>query len=354
MKILDRYLAGAVIGGTLLTLAVLLPLLGVFLLADEIDRVGQDGYGFWDVALLASLSLPRYAYQVFPIATLIGALVGLGTLASRSELVAMRAAGVSIARIVRAALMGGLLLAVIGFALGEALAPVADQKALQWRAGAESGQATLRTPYGFWARDGDAFVYIREVLPGGYLRGIHIYQIDGEGALTRASRAEEARHQDGRWVLRGIARSQISAEGVVVTRVAEAGWDSLLDPRLLDLVVVEPERLPLWALLRYMQFMGATAQDAGPYAVAFWGKVVHPLLILAMVFIALPILFGSARTTGVGLRILAGVLVGVAFYLVSRTFTYLSLLYEVDPMLGAVTPPLIFLAAALWVLRRVS
>lgn len=354
LKILDRYLAGAVIGGTLLTLAVLLPLLGVFLLADEIDRVGQDGYGFVDVVLLASLSLPRYAYQVFPIATLIGALVGLGALASRSELVAMRAAGVSIACIVRAALMGGLLLAVAGFAVGEAVAPVADQKARQWRAAGEAGQVALQTPYGFWARDGDAFVYIREILPGGYLRGIHIYQIDPEGELTLASRAEEARYQDGRWLLREIARSRVSPQGVEVSRVAETGWDSLLDPRLLDLVVVEPERLPLWALLRYMRFMGATAQDAAPYAVAFWGKLVHPLLILAMVFIALPILFGSARTTGVGLRIVAGILVGIVFYLVSRTFSYLSLLYEVDPMLGAVTPPLLFLAGALWLLRRVS
>lgn len=354
MKILDRYLAGAVIGGTLLTLAVLLPLLAVFLLAEEIDRVGRDGYGFWDMALLASLSLPRYAYQVFPLATLIGALVGLGALASRSELVAMRAAGVSIARIVRAALMGGLLLALAGFALGEAVAPLADEKALQWRAAAESGQVSLRTPYGFWVRDGDTFVYIREILPGGYLRGIHIYEVDRDGHLRLASRADEADHRDGRWVLRGIARSQVSADGVAVSRVEETGWDSLLDPRLLDLLVVEPQRLPLWELLRYLRFMAATAQDAGAYAVAFWGKVVHPFLTLAMVFIALPILFGSARTAGVGLRILAGVLVGVAFYLMSRTLTYLSLLYHVDPMLAAVTAPLLFLAGALWMLRRVS
>lgn len=354
MKILDRYLAGAVIGGTGATLAVLLPLLGFFLLADEMDQVGEDGYGFGDALLFVTLSLPRYAYQLFPIATLIGALVGLGTLASRSELVAMRAAGVSISRIVAAALKGGLLLALIAVLVGEGVAPVSEQKALQWRAAAKSDQVTLKTPFGFWARDGSAYVNIREILPGAVLRGIDIYEINSGQRLALATRAEEARYLKGRWVLRDISRSRVSADGVEVTRVEETGWDSLLDPGLLDVVVVEPHVLPAWALLRYVRFMSANAQDAGPYAVALWGKVVHPFLILAMIFLAIPILFGSARSTGIGLRIVTGVMVGIGFYLVSRTFTYLSLLFELSPLLAAVTPPIIFLAGALWVLRRVG
>ncbi|MGB5736642.1 MAG: LptF/LptG family permease, partial [Thiohalocapsa sp.] len=133
MKILDRYLAGAVIGGTLLTLAVLLPLLGFFILADEMDHVGTNNYRFGDAVLFVTLSLPRYAYQVFPIATLIGSLVGLGQLAVRSELVAMRAAGVSIGRVVLGALLGGLVLAAMALVVGEGVAPPAEQYALSLR-----------------------------------------------------------------------------------------------------------------------------------------------------------------------------------------------------------------------------
>jgi hypothetical protein len=107
---------------------VLLPLLGFFILADEIDAVGVDGYGLADALVFMALSLPRYAYQVFPIATLIGALIGLGALASRSELVAMRAAGFSVARIIRAGLLGGVLLAALAVVVGEVIAPVAEQR----------------------------------------------------------------------------------------------------------------------------------------------------------------------------------------------------------------------------------
>jgi lipopolysaccharide export system permease protein len=353
LKILDRYLAGAVIGGALATLAVLLPLLGFFLLADEVDKVGGD-YQFSTAVAFVALSIPRYAYQIFPIATLIGALIGLGSLANRSELVAMRAAGVSIARIVGAALKAGALLAVVAFAVGEGIAPVAEQKALQLRSEAQSGQATLNTPYGFWARDGKAYVNIREILPGAYLRDVFIYQFDNERNLKLAIHAQEARYVKKHWILNKIARSEISPERVRVTHMASATWDSTLDPGLLDVALIEPEALPIWRLFRYVRFMATNNQDAGPYAVAFWGKVVHPLLILAMIFLSIPILFGSARSTGMGARVIFGILVGIGFYLVSRTFAYLALIYGVSPFAAAVIPPLLFLGTALWVLRRVG
>ncbi len=354
MKILDRYLAGAVIGGTLATLAFLLPLLGFFILADEMDHVGTNDYLFVDALLFVALSLPRYAYQVFPIATLIGALVGLGALASRSELVAMRAAGMSISRIVYAALKGGALLAVVAIAVGEGVAPVAEQKALQWRSEAQSGQVTLTTPHGFWARDGNAYINIQEILPGAALRDIYIYEFDDKRRLTLATHARDARYVEGRWVLESISRSKISEQQIDVARIDSTGWDSVLDPGLLNLVIVEPHALPIWGLLRYMRYMTENGQDAGTYEVAFWGKVVHPFLILAMIFLSIPILFGSARSTGIGPRIFFGVLVGIGFYLVSRTFSYLALLYGMSAWLAAFIPPLLFLAGAQFVLRRVG
>lgn len=354
VKILDRYLAGAVIGGTLLTLAVLVPLLGLFILADEMDEVGENGYRLVDALVFVLFTIPRYVYQVFPIATLIGTLVGLGALASRSELVAMRAAGVSIARIVLAAIKAGTLMAIVAVAIGEGVAPTAEQKALQWRSEAQSGQVTLMTEYGFWARDGSSYINIREILPGAHLRGIFIYELDAQQRLVQATHAEDARYAGGHWVLEGISRSGISDDHVEVSHIDRVDWESLLNPRLLETVVVEPRVLSVWGLLRYIRYMTANAQDARPYEVAFWGKVLHPFLIVAMVFISIPILLGSARTSGLGLRIFFGVMVGIAFFLVSRTFSYLSLLYDLSPLAAAMTPPLLFLAGAHWVLKRVG
>jgi lipopolysaccharide export system permease protein len=353
LRILDRYLAGAVIGGTVLTLAVLLPLLAVFVLADEMDQVGTAGYGLWDALWFVTLSLPRYLYQVFPIATLIGALVGLGQLAARSELVAMRAAGLSIARIIGGAVLGGLVLAVIATLIGEVVAPVAEQRALALRATAQSGESMHISDRGFWARDGNAFINVRRIDPGAELVGIDVFQI-GDNRLRFATHAERARYQDGQWLLTGIERSRIAPDRVEVQRFERAHLASLLSPRLLEVIVVEPHALPIWGLYRYIRYLNETRQDAGAHEVAMWGKLVQPLLILAMILVAIPVVLGSARTTGTGIKLFIGIAIGILFYVVSRTFTYLALLYDLSPALAALAPLTLFLLGAILLLRRVG
>ena len=352
MSILDRYLGRAVLSGALMALMTLLPLLGFFILADEMDQVGESGYRLADVLVLVALSLPRYAYQLFPIATLIGALIGLGLLASGSELVAMRAAGVSIARIVWAASKAGGLLALLAVGIGEGIAPEAEQKALQRRSEVQSGQVTLKTSHGFWARDGHSYINIREIASGTSLRDIFLYEFDDNRRLVLATHAREARYEAGHWVLRDISRNRITEESVEVDSLPRADWESLLDPALLQVVIVEPQLLPVWSLWRYVRFMNASGQEPGAYEVAMWNKIVHPFLILAMIFLAIPILFASARSSGLGRRMFAGVVVGIAFYLVSRTFSYLALLYGLSARLAAVLPPLLFLGGGLWALQR--
>ena len=354
MRILDRYLAWAVMSGTLLTLAGLLPLMGVFILSDELDAIGTERYGLAEAMLFTLLSLPRYLYQLFPIATLIGALIGLGTLASRSELVAMRAAGISVGRLVRAALLGGLVLATVAVVLGELVAPIAEQRAVELRRLALSGEAAQLTPYGFWAIDDGAYVNIREIRSGTSLRDIDIYRVDAAKGTLEASHAEGARYENGRWVLDGIALSRVDGEGVQVERVEHAEWDSMLDPGLLKVVVADPRALPVWGLYKYIRFMSVNKQDASAYEVAFWGKVLHPVLTLSMILIAIPMLLGSSRSTGMGRRMLAGILVGLVYYLVSRTFAYLALLFGLNAFLAAIAPPVLFIGAAMLLLRRVG
>jgi lipopolysaccharide export system permease protein len=327
--------------------------LAFFLLADELGRLEEEGYRFADAFWFVLLSMPRYTYQVFPIATLIGALVGLGALASGSELVAMRAAGVSIGRIVLGAMLGGALLAFGAVLVGEGVAPPAEQRALALRQQAQSGADLEVTTGGLWAREGDTFVSIRDLRPGADLHDISIYETRGTELLS-ATHAQSAVFRDGVWVLKDIERSLISREGVTVERMEESDWTSLLRPSLLKVIVVEPHALSVLGLYRYIEFMRSSGQEAGRYEVALWGKLVQPILILAMIFIAIPVLLGSARTTGTGVKVFAGIVIGIAFYLVSRSFTFLSLLFGLSPVVAALAPPLLFVGAALLVLRRVG
>jgi lipopolysaccharide export system permease protein len=247
----------------------------------------------------------------------------------------------------------GLLLMLLAIVLGELIAPPSEQYAQQMRADLQAGQITLRSKYGFWARDGAAFINIRTILPGNELRGIFIYEFDEQGRLLLATHAEQATYQEGTWLLQDIRRTHLSEDGARVEHLSQSNWGSILDPGLLDVVVVQPQVLPIWGLYRYINFLRDNGQQAHPYEVAFWGKLMKPLITVAMLFLSVPFLFGSLRSVSLGRRIFVGTLVGLAFYMSNKTLAYMAVVYEFNPVVTSLLPGLAVIAFALLALRRV-
>ena len=95
MLILDKYIARHIILGILFVMGLLLSLFTVFAFMDELNRVGQGNYSTVHAIQYVLLLLPGLAYQLFPMAALLGSTIGLGMMASNSELTVMRAAGIS-------------------------------------------------------------------------------------------------------------------------------------------------------------------------------------------------------------------------------------------------------------------
>ncbi len=353
MSLIDRYIGTSVLSGTFVVLAVLLTLTGFVSLEDELGDVGKGSYAIEDALLYVLLVLPRSGYEMFPVAALLGSLAGLGVLARHSELIALRAAGVSLARIVSAVMKVGLLLAVISVALGEFLAPASEQLATSLRAEKIYGQVTLRTKYGFWARDGSAFINIRKILPGAQLGDIYIYEYDADKRLRLATYAQQALYREDHWLLKGMEQSEF-VDGQVRTRaLSEAEWTSFLDPALLRVVMVDPLVLPLRGLQKYITFMRENGQNAASYEVAFWTKIVNPLVILIMLFLSIPFVFGDLRTAGVGQRVFAGAVIGAGFLLFNKAFGHLAVVYHINPLIAACLPGLLCLFLAVWYTRRI-
>jgi lipopolysaccharide export system permease protein len=351
--IIERYIGRTVATGILLAMTVVIVLLALFGFIDELEDVGIGEYGVLDAFLFALMSVPRYTFEAFPIAALIGSLVGLGTLASNSELTAMRAAGISVRRILLAIFKTGLVLMIVVAVLGEVVAPVVQEKAQLRRAELQHGQVLLRSRYGFWARDGDAFVNIRTILPGSGLRDIHIYEFNDRRQLELVTHADRADFVDERWVLHDLQQTRISTSGVETRQLEQAAWDSVLEPSLLRAIVVDPGLLSAWTLYQYLQFMRENGLDVPAYEVAFWSKVVAPLATLVMLFLGVPFVFGSLRSVGIGQRLFAGMLIGSTFFLLNRLLAYLAVVYHINPLLAAALPAVAFLTAGAVFLRRV-
>ena len=354
MTILQRYIAQAILTSTGL---VLLVLLGLYTFMDfivELEDVGKGQYQLTDVLVYLALSMPKRIYELLPIAALLGSVLGLGNLASQSELVVMRAAGISIRGINKAVMFVAIGLMLLALFIGEVIRPPAEQSARELQSVAQTGTAGSRSDNGFWTRDGTHFNHIDRILPDGRFAGVSIYEFDDQNRLRVVTKAKEASYDGEQWTLSGVIQSNLDKEGVSVKAVEYAKWRSQLNPGLLNVVVVPPEFLPVWSLIEYIRYLKINHQSVGQYQMAFWMKVMMPLSSAVMVFLAVPFVFGPLRSTPIGARILVGALVGIGFHLFNQSFQHIGLVYGVLPWLAASLPTFLFAVVGYYWVNKIE
>jgi lipopolysaccharide export system permease protein len=354
MRILDRYLGRTVLAASATVIAALVAAFTFFTFLEELNDVGKGGYTILGALQFVLLRIPGLAYQLFPIAALLGALMGLGGLLAQGEMVAIRAAGVSLGRTIFAVMKAALLLMVVAMLIGELLVPRSEQMATTARSLALTDQIALRTRNGFWARDGQSFINIRSVRPDGRVEGIYIYEFDKDNRLRVSTYARTAVYRNQRWVLNNIEQTTFNANDVSVQKIPKAAWDSLLRPELIDLVIIDPDNLSMWDLVGYIRYLRENAQSTLRYEQALWSKVVYPLATGAMVFLAVPLVFASARVTTVGGRIVIGALVGIGFNIFNQAAGHLGVVFNLSPVVSVLGPTLLVVAIGFLLLRRVA
>jgi lipopolysaccharide export system permease protein len=354
MQILDRYLGRTILAASFTVIVALVAAFTFFAFLDELNDVGKGGYTILTALQFVLLRTPVLTYQLFPVAALIGSLLGLGTLLAHGEMVAIRAAGVSLGRTVMAAMKAALLLMVVAMLIGELLVPGAEQMARTTRSLAISDQIALRTRSGFWARDGLSFINIRTVLPGDRVESVYIYEFDADNKLRVSTFARAAHYVDKKWLLEDIEQTTFSNDQIKVQRIARAQWDSLLRPELIGLVVIDPDNLSMWDLVGYIRYLSNNGQNAQRYKQALWSKLAYPLATGAMVFLAVPLVFASARLTTVGGRIVIGSLVGISFHILNQAAGHLGVVFNLNPVVSVLGPTMLIIAIGLVLLRRAS
>lgn len=354
MSILERYIA--VTCAALIALALLL-VLGVDFLFAYVHELGGTGRGDYNAGaafLYTALTLPRRLYQLFPMASLIGVLLALGLLSSRSELIVMRASGFSIFQIARAVMKVGLVLAVVVTLLGEFAVPKAEYTAETLKVRAKSGGQAVLTAQGTWVREGNNFIHIRTLLPKGRLQDVTSYVFNDAYQLQSATYIEHAKYRKDGWHLDNIQKSNISPVRITTEKHEKEIWPNLVDPSLLDVLLSKPDDLSLIGLSKYITYLKSNQQDAAYYELAFWKKIVTPFAVIIMVFLGVPFVFGPLRSVSMGLRILAGIVVGFTFYLGNEIFGPLSLVYSFPPIVAAIMPAFLFFILGYMMMRRVK
>lgn len=355
MKTLRRYLAREIIVSTALVLLALVLLFSFFDLVEEMKDLGRGGYRLQNIALHLLLRTPTHIYEVFPIAALIGTLFALAQLVASSEYTVIRTSGVSLLRLNGSLASIGLILAATTFVFGEFIGPPAEQFAQRLRSLAIAGIVAQEFRSGLWVKDGNNFVNVGEVTPSSELRRVRIYEFDKDHRLLTLSIAERGTYLKNRvWSLSDVTSTSFEGDRARVRRVADMQWSSVLEPQILSMLLVKPDRMSLWNLWSYSHHLKENRQKALRYEIALWTKLMYPLAVLVMMVLALPFAIYQSRMGGVGGRIFAGIMLGLAFFTVSRLFGSMGLLYDWPASFSAVTPTLLFLALAIVLMLRLE
>ncbi|WP_428772893.1 LPS export ABC transporter permease LptG [Vibrio sp.] len=352
-KILDWYIGRTIVATMSLVLATFVGLSAIIKYVEQLRKVGEGSYDLLQALLFVLLSIPRDIEMFFPMAALLGALIGLGMLASSSELVVMQAAGYSKLNIGMSVLKTAVPLMIIITLLGQWGAPQAQKLARDLRSFSTSGGNLLSIRTGVWARDANDFIFIGKI-DDDKLYAVNLWRFNEDKQLQTVLTAETADYAgDNQWQLNKVLITDVRDEVQLSQQSLPAyRWTTTLAPDKLAVVTVKPEELSLSGLYDYVTFLKQSEQDASRYELALWRKITQPFSVAVMMLMALSFIFGPLRSVTMGARILSGVIAGFTFYISSEFFGPLSLVYNIPPAFGAIMPSIVFLTVALMLLRR--
>jgi lipopolysaccharide export system permease protein len=286
------------------------------------------------------------------LAVLLGSMLSLGSIASNSEIVAMQASGVSMAKLITSVLQAAVILALLSFLLTEWVVPASEVSAHNLKNQAQNKSSALFVKEGLWIKDESRVLHIDKLLPNGIALNIDIFQLDPQGKLVSITRVGRALPVEQGWELQQIEKSIIGDDGLDTESYDRLIYEGRITPQVLGVLIIEPQQMSSGDLYAYLNFLDQNKLDTRVERLIFWQKIFSPLAVIVMCLLALPFVLGAQRQGNTGQRLLVGILLGLAFVVVDRLVTQLAVQFGVNAILVALLPGLIFLAVAIFLLAR--
>lgn len=351
--LIERYIIKAVLSAIGFVTLMLAGLEIFMLFVNQLDDLGRGDYGIMQAAGFVLLQLPYQIYLFFPMASLLGCLLGLGVLANHRELIVMRAAGVSIVQITLAVFKAAIVLILVVTVLGETFIPRLSEFANNYRTEAVSGGQALRTSQGVWLRYKDDFISVERVLAGKVLENVYQFRFDKEHRMRLARKIQEVSFSNGIWEAHNVEQTELNETKISAAHIDKMPWDVWIEPSLLSISMNEPDEMSLYELGRFLRNQKRNHQAALTYHLAYWQRIIQPLTTIVMMLLAIPFIFGPLRSSTMGAKFLAGATMGFGFYIVNRFLGPASQVLQWHPLIAALGPTLLFAILGVYLMRKV-
>lgn len=349
MTMIARYVISTVFVTMLASVMGLWVLQMVFAYLGELDSL-TDAYTFFDALKFVGYRAPYFLVQFMPTGVLLGAAVGLGMLAANSELVVMRAAGISIARIVGMAILPALLFVLLALMMNQFVVPKTNHLAGQ----IAHPDNNLTTLQGYWTLSQDGAV--QKIINIGYadstgnLQNVKEFTL-ADGRLVNAlSASRGAYSSDYTWQLTDIHDIDLMNVGdgrayndqfAQASKNERASLVLPIDKSSVYLLTKDADDLSMSELYAHRQLMAHQGAYSHRHELAFWQKLLSPFAMISLVLVACSFVFGSLRSQSLGARIVLALLVGLLFSYLQDLSGFVAIAYRLSPWLMAALPALI-------------
>ena len=339
------------------SLAVLVALILVLMTLDLLGESGKilavPGNGEADLWRYVSLRIPLLISRFLPFSILLGTLIAFTALNQNSEVVAMKAAGISAHQMLAPLIIASLVISGALFVFNERVVVNANRQVTAW---SDNEYEPVPPESGIlsnvWLLHGDDLIQARHAGGHGanfHAEGVTIYDREG-GVLQRIVRADRAEPRNGTWKLTGVRIYDSTMN--VVRRIPETTGLDGIQPEQLTLARVDPEQLDFWTLKERIGQLERAGRPAAEAKAGLWHKISGPLSTLLMPLLAATAAFGLARSGQVLLRACIGMALGFAYFVADNFSIAMGNVGAYPPVLAAWAPFMLFLLVGETVLIR--
>ncbi|HUE79143.1 MAG TPA: LPS export ABC transporter permease LptG [Sphingomicrobium sp.] len=339
------------------SLAVLVALVLILMTLDLLGESGKilrvPGNGDAELWQYVALRIPLLTARFLPFSVLLGTLIAFAGLNQHSEVIAMKAAGISAHQILAPLIVASLGIAGLAFAFNETVVVKSARTVTAWTDNDYRPippQSDLLS--NVWVLVGDDLVRARQVVGQGQaLRatGLTIYDRES-GTLRRVMDAERARPAGGAWQLDNVSIYD-SAMNVVERRPQMVALEGV-EPERLTLAKVDPDLLDFFTLKERIAQMERAGRPTEEARAGLWHKISSPLSTLLMPLLAAVAAFGLARSGQVLLRATVGMALGFAYFVADNFSLAMGNVGAYPPLLAAWAPFVLFFLIGETVLIR--
>ena len=347
MKIQDRYITKTLLTFTFTVLLVWVGIYGFFNFLSELNQVGVENYTFLDAIIYVVLKMPEMVYSHAASVILLGCVLGMGQLATTNQLVVMRISGVSILKLTLITVRIALIFVLVFISIGELLAPITSEEALNGRSKALGISIASQSQEGFWIRDSDNIISVKKNYDGKLFTDVTIFEINDSNKINRVIKGESVMF-DGQSLNFDEASiysiNETNLKGAISFEKKDSYKQMVsFDKDLIESLKKHPEDLTTWKIFKQIQFLSDNKLRSGLFEVEFYKRLIKPVTLIAMILMAMLFIFGTNRDASLGKKIFFGISIGLSFELISRIGGAISLGFDFSPILSAILPTIVVL-----------